>query len=439
MGRLAVPKSLRRDADLASGSFPAEIPLTTARHRIPCAVALFGRFVQHGALAIAVGDGPSWPIVGSRPGPTVGLRFSDWRTLLACALDPDLRVGEAYMDGRLRIETGTLADFLSLALLNTEAVASGPFARPLRFLRQIRSSIVRFHPGRTARRFVAHHYDLKDELFELFLDQDLQYSCAYFSRPDEDLETAQARKKLRLAAKLLLEPGHRVLDIGSGWGGLAIDLARLADVHVDGVTLSRSQHVASVRRAAEAGLPDRVRFELKDYREVEGPYDRIVSVGMLEHVGRHHLGAYFRKVADLLTEDGVALIHSIGSFRDPGPRQPWMEKYIFPGSFLPPLDLVFRAIQGTPLLVTDVEILRLHYAETLKAWRERFGLHRERIRELYDERFARMWDLYLTGCEMVFRAGQAMVFQVQLARSPATVPITRDYIEEFERAHEART
>ena len=425
----------RRNADLTSESFLAAPTVAASRQELPVAAKLIRRLVQHGTLAVAVGNGPSWTIAGSRPGPTVGLRFSDPWTFIACALDPGLRVGEAYMDGRLKIETGTLADFFQFALLNAEALASGPGARALRLLRQIRSLPIRLRPGRTAQRFVAHHYDLKDELFDLFLDQDLQYSCAYFAGPDEDLDTAQARKKLRIAAKLLLRPGHRVLDIGSGWGGLAIHLSQLEDVEVDGVTLSQSQYAVSVRRAAAAGLAGRVKFELKDYREVETKYDRIVSVGMLEHVGRHQLGAFFKKVAELLADDGVALIHAIGSFRDPGPRQPWIEKYIFPGSFLPPLDLVFRAVQQTSLRVTDVEILRLQYAETLRAWRQRFYANRERIRELYDERFVRMWDFYLTSCEMVFRAGQAMVFQIQLARSPTTVPYTRDYIAQFERAH----
>lgn len=433
-----MPSRLWRDRDAASGSALAHRPLAVSRQRVPAAAAFLGRRIQHGTLSIALGDGPSWTFQGARPGPSVAIRFSDFRTLIACALDPDLRVGEAYMDGRLRIDAGTLSDFLHLALLNTQAVASGGVARALRFVRRIRGVLVRLHPGRTARRFVAHHYDLKDELFELFLDSDLQYSCAYFSEPGEDLESAQQRKKRRLAAKLLLAPGQRVLDIGSGWGGLALDLARMENVAVDGVTLSESQHRASVRRAVEAGVADRVRFELKDYRDVNRTYDRIVSVGMLEHVGRHHLNAYFTKIAELLTEDGVALVHWIGSIRDPGPRHPWIEKYIFPGSFLAPLDLVLGAVDRTPLIVTDVEVLRLHYAETLKAWGERFRANRDRVRELYDDRFVRMWDLYLTGCEMVFRTGQAVVYQVQLARSHTAVPITRDYIARFERAHAAR-
>jgi cyclopropane-fatty-acyl-phospholipid synthase len=418
-----------------SESFLASPTAVPSPQPLPFAARLVRKLVHHGALTIAVGDGPPTTIAGPHPGPVAGLRFSDRRTLIACALDPGLRVGEAYMDGRLRIETGTLADFLEFALVNTEALASGPGARALRLLRRVRASLRRRRGARTARQFVAHHYDLKDELFELFLDQDLQYSCAYFASPDDDLDTAQARKKRRIAAKLCLQPGHRVLDIGSGWGGLAISLSQLEDVTVDGVTLSTSQHEVSVRRAAAAGLATRVRFELKDYRDVEGQYDRIVSVGMLEHVGRRQLAVFFQKVADLLADDGVALIHAIGSFRDPGPRQPWLEKYIFPGSFLPPLDMVCGAIQQTSLQVTDVEILRLHYADTLKAWRQRFSANHDRIRELYDERFVRMWDFYLTGCEMVFRAGQAMVFQIQLARSLTSIPSTRDYIERFERAH----
>jgi cyclopropane-fatty-acyl-phospholipid synthase len=411
--------------------------LTADRQRIPAAAALLRRFVQHGTLTIAVGSATLWTITGSRPGPSVGLRFSDRWTFLACALDPGLRVGEAYTDGTLQIEDNSLEEFLRFAVLNTQALASSPAAGTLQFIRQIRSLLLRLRPGRTAERFVAHHYDLKDELFELFLDKDLQYSCAYFARPDDDLETAQHQKKVRIAAKLLLQPGNRVLDIGSGWGGLAMHLANVQDVEVHGVTLSRSQHAASLRRAEESGLAGRVHFEFKDYRNVEGTFDRIVSIGMLEHVGRNQLTTYFRKVDELLADEGVALVHAIGSLRDPGPRQPWIEKYIFPGSFLPPLDMTFRAIQETSLRVTDVEILRFHYADTLRAWRKRFYENRERVLRLYDERFIRMWDFYLTGCEMVFRTGQAMVFQIQLARSPAAVPNTRDYITEFERVHGA--
>ena len=316
------------------GAPALDVSFKASRYRIRLAAAGLRRLIQQGTLRVVVGEDSSFAIAGSHPGPNVGIRFSDWRTLAACALDPDLRVGEAYMDGKLTIESGTLADFLHLAVLNTDA-ASGASGRTFKFLRSIRSFMVRLNPARTARRFVAHHYDLEDELFETFLDKDLQYSCAYFSTPGDDLESAQARKKLRLAAKLLLRPGQRVLDIGSGWGGLAMDLARLEDVEVDGVTLSRHQHRASVRRASEAGLSDRVRFELRDYRDVDRTYDRIISVGMLEHVGRHNLDAYFKKVAGLLTNDGVAVVHAIGSFREPGPRQPWIERYIFPGQLSP--------------------------------------------------------------------------------------------------------
>lgn len=400
--------------------------------RFSLVAPFFRSFVHHGTLRVAVANEPWWEFVGPETGPRVAIRFLDWRTLLGCTLNPDLRIGEAYMDGQLKLEAGTLEDFLHLARLNTATIESNPLQRMLGTLRQARARL-RFTPGSSARRHVAHHYDLKDELFELFLDSDRQYSCAYFTSPDDDLEEAQRRKKLRLAAKLRLEPGQKVLDIGSGWGGLALHLAQLERIEVDGVTLSERQHAASMHRATQAGMADRVRFHLKDYRKVEGKYDRIVSVGMLEHVGAHQQRAYFKKVEDLLNDGGVAVIHCIGCFNDPKATNPWLEKYIFPGGFLPSLAVVFDAVERTRLFVTDVEILRLHYAETLKRWRERFYAQLARVRELYDERFIRMWDFYLTACEMVFRTGQAMVFQIQLSKSLETVPLTRDYIAKFER------
>jgi cyclopropane-fatty-acyl-phospholipid synthase len=285
-----------------------------------------------------------------------------------------------------------------------------------------------------AKRNVAHHYDLSDELYELFLDRDRQYSCAYFRSPDDDIDTAQHQKKRHLAAKLLLRPGQKVLDIGSGWGGLALYLAAECGVEVTGLTLSEEQYEVAIRRAAQAGLADRVRFHLRDYREERGQYDRIVSVGMFEHVGVNQYPAFFKKLHELLAPDGVALLHAIGRMDGPGSTNPWLRKYIFPGGYCPALSEVVPEAERVRLWITDIEILRLHYAETLRAWRRRFTQHRERIRALYDERFCRMWEMYLVGCELAFRRDIMLVFQLQMAKAVDVVPLTRDYIVDWERA-----
>ncbi len=292
-----------------------------------------------------------------------------------------------------------------------------------------------YNPAPRAQRNVAHHYDLSDQLYELFLDRDRQYSCAYFLSPDDDIETAQLNKRRHIAAKLMLRPGQRVLDIGCGWGGMALYLADECGVDVTGLTLSEEQLKVAQRRAAAAGLSDRVRFHLRDYREETGQYDRIVSVGMFEHVGLNHYGRFFAKVNELLTPDGVALLHSIGRKDGPASTNPWMRKYIFPGGYSPALSEVLPIVERRPLWVTDIEILRLHYADTLRAWRDRFNEHRDRIRALYDERFCRMWEVYLIGSELAFRRQDHIVFQMQLARAVETVPITRDYMFDWERGH----
>ncbi len=290
-----------------------------------------------------------------------------------------------------------------------------------------------FNPIPRARRNAAHHYDLSDQLYELFLDRDRQYSCAYFDDCGDDLDTAQLNKKRHIAAKLLIRPGQTVLDIGSGWGGLALYLAAECGADVTGLTLSVEQLKTAARRAAAAGLSDRVRFYLRDYREEDGRYDRIVSVGMFEHVGVNHYEAFFTRVKSLLAPDGVALLHSIGRIDGPGATHPWIRKYIFPGGYIPALSEVVVAVERLKLWVTDIEILRLHYAETLRCWRRRFEHNRERLRAIYDERFCRMWEMYLAGSEIAFRHGGCMVFQMQLAKTVDSVPITRDYMIDWER------
>ncbi|HEX7969053.1 MAG TPA: cyclopropane-fatty-acyl-phospholipid synthase family protein, partial [Stellaceae bacterium] len=349
--------------------------------------------------------------------------------------NPRLGLGEAFMDGTLTVEDAGLYDFLDLLASNINLAPKNlltplydGFGATFRFFQQ-------YNPLSRARRNVAHHYDLSGALYELFLDSDRQYSCAYFTDTDQTIEQAQAAKKRHIAAKLLLAPGQKVLDIGSGWGGLALYLAKECDVSVTGLTLSTEQLKVARRRAAAAGLADRVRFELCDYREAQGRYDRIVSVGMFEHVGVVHYPTFFRKVKELLSEDGVTLLHSIGRHDGPASTNPWVRKYIFPGGYSPAISEVVPVIERLGLWITDIEILRLHYAETLRAWRTRFNANRERVRALYDERFCRMWEFYLAGSEIAFRHQGHMNFQMQLAKKVDAVPLTRDYITDWERRY----
>ena len=344
------------------------------------------------------------------------------------------------MDGTFVVEQGTIADVLALALgQNTELPH---WARPQWMLRYVARRLAQFNPRQRARRNVAHHYDLDGQLYSLFLDADRQYSCAYFERPEQTLDDAQLAKRRHLAAKLMVQKNKRVLDIGCGWGGLGLYLAELCGADVTGVTLSQEQHAVANTRAAEKGLGDRARFALQDYRDIKGPFDRIVSVGMFEHVGVGHYGEFFRKSAELLADDGVMLLHSICRSDGPNVTNPWIAKYIFPGGYIPSLSEVLPHIERAGLLVTDIEILRLHYAETLKAWRERFLAHREEVERIYDLRFVRMWEFYLAASEMSFREQNLMNFQIQLTKRQGVTPMTRDYImreEQRLRALEGRS
>jgi cyclopropane-fatty-acyl-phospholipid synthase len=292
------------------------------------------------------------------------------------------------------------------------------------------------NPIGKAQRNVAHHYDLSDDLYDLFLDPERQYSCAYYASPEDSLDEAQMRKMRHIAAKLCLVKGQKLLDIGSGWGGLGLFLARQSGVNVTGVTLSVEQQTYAEARAAREGISERARFVLRDYREEPGHYDRIVSVGMLEHVGARHYGEYFGKVAALLEKDGVAMIHTIGRVSGPSAPNPWFRKYIFPGGYIPALSEIAPAIEKSGLVISDLEVLRLHYAETLKAWRARFMARRDEVMALYDERFCRMWEFYLAACEAGFRHNGLVVFQLQLAHNADAVPLTRDYLAAAETALE---
>jgi cyclopropane-fatty-acyl-phospholipid synthase len=397
---------------------------------------LLHHLIRRGSLRVIDAGGAIHTFSGD-PGPQITIRLHNRALEWQLFLHPRLMLGEAFMDGTLTVEDASVYDFLDLVTSNMAAAPKSlltplynGFGRAFRVFQQ-------YNPLHRARRNVAHHYDLSDALYELFLDADRQYSCAYFTAPDQTIEQAQANKKRHIAAKLLLAPGQRVLDIGCGWGGLALYLAKECGVSVTGLTLSTEQLRVAERRAAAAGLADRVRFELRDYREAEGRYDRIVSVGMFEHVGVVHYAAFFAKVKELLADDGVALLHSIGRSDGPAATNPWLRKYIFPGGYSPAMSEVVPVVERTGLWITDIEILRLHYAETLRAWRTRFNANRERIRALYDERFCRMWEFYLAGSEIAFRHQGHLNFQMQLAKKVDTVPLTRDYVVDWERSHRA--
>jgi cyclopropane-fatty-acyl-phospholipid synthase len=394
------------------------------------------RLVRLGRLTVIRPDGTELQFgeaTAAEPRPAVVVRLKGALTSLKLALHPDLYFGELYMDGALVIERGTLVDLLELLGRNLPRQRQAPNHCALRPARAVMTRIRQRNSRRAARRHVAHHYDLSHEHYRQFLDTDLQYSCAYFADPGFSLEQAQEAKKRRIAAKLLLEPGLRVLDIGCGWGGLALSLAEVERVEVVGVTLSREQLIVARQRATQARVDDRVRFELKDYREIEGKFDRIVSVGMFEHVGVPNYTTFFGKVRELLSIDGVSLIHSIGRINGPDITSAWTRKYIFPGGHIPALSEVAPAVERSGLLLSDMEIWRLHYAETLRHWRERFLASRRSQRRPYDERFCRMWEFYLASSEWAFRYGGLMVFQAQLARRLDSVPLTRDYVFERER------
>ena len=400
---------------------------------------LLARMLDHviraGKLTLIDANGRIHIFEGDRDGPNVRIRLTDAALHRRIPLQPVLAMGEAYMDGTLVIEAGSLRDFIEIFAMNFGWRHHPHWLPALMYSwRKLCRVFAQYNPVPRARRNVAHHYDLSDTLYDLFLDHDRQYSCAYFADPGDDLETAQRQKKNHIAAKLLLRPGQKVLDIGSGWGGLGLHLAEVGGANVTGVTLSEHQHVYSNARAQRAGLGEHVRFELRDYRELDGCYDRIVSVGMFEHVGIRHYRTFFDKLNQLLADDGIALLHTIGRAEGPGATDPFVDKYIFPGGYSPALSEVTPVIERAGFYITDIEVLRLHYAETLRCWHENFQRNRDKVREIYDERFCRMWEAYLVGAEMAFRHVGHVVFQIQLAKRQDVVPLTRDYVTDFDRA-----
>ena len=383
------------------------------------------QFIRRGAMTFTTARGASFSC-GDGTGKPVAVRFLTADAERRILLNPELGLGEVFMEGTFIVEQGSIADALAILLDQPEILPR--WAKLQWWLRYLVRHAGQFNPRGRAKNNVSHHYDLDGRLYSLFLDADKQYSCAYFETPDATLDDAQLAKKRHLAAKLLIGPGARVLDIGSGWGGLGLYLAEMAQANVTGVTLSTEQLQLSNARAAEKNLASSAKFLLEDYRDIPGPFDRIVSVGMFEHVGVDFYETYFRRCAELLSEDGVMVLHSIGRSDGPDVTNPWISKYIFPGGYIPALSEVMPAIERAGLLVCDIEILQLHYAETLKAWRERFMARREEAVRLYDERFARMWEFYLASSEMAFRKQNMMNFQIQLTKRQGVVPLTRDYI-----------
>jgi cyclopropane-fatty-acyl-phospholipid synthase len=391
------------------------------------------RLIRRGQLTVTDHDGKIYRYgTASEKVAPVAIRFHDARVAGAIVRSPELGVAESYMDGRLTFDEGDILALIALASFNNRFEDGTP--RPPRLdWRRIKGWFAAKNREARARRNVAHHYDIGNPLYRLFLDEDMQYSCAYFTDPENGLEQAQEDKKAHIAAKLFLKPGQKVLDIGCGWGGMALYLHEHYGVEVLGVTLSEEQLALARERAEAAGVAAKVKFDLIDYRRVEGTFDRIVSVGMFEHVGAGHYDEFFGQVRRLLRPDGVALLHTIGRFDMPSSGDPFAEKYIFPGYHLPNLTQIVQASQRWRLIATDVETLRLHYAWTLRHWMARTRAHEAEIVALYDARFFRMWEVYLAGAIAMFEGGAGCVYQIQYVRDRRAVPQTRDYMFEEER------
>lgn len=389
---------------------------------------LLKKAIKSGTLTLIEPDGARTSFGAPDGTKPVTMKIHDKSLDWKIALNPELKTAEAYMDGTLTFEDGEVYDLLTLFYRNRRHFDR---SANMIFWTGVARSLKRFHqhnPISKSRANVKHHYDLKDELFELFLDEDRQYSCAYFPTGEETLEEAQQAKKSHIIAKLNLKPGQRVLDIGCGWGGMALQIAATEDVMVKGITLSENQARIARQRAEEAGVSDRVSFEICDYRELDEKFDRIVSVGMLEHVGAPHLKEYFLTIRNMLGPDGVALVHSISTKSPPGVTGPFIRKYIFPNGYSPALSEIVAAIEPTGLWVLDVEVWRKHYGFTINEWRKRFADRRHDAVEMYDERFARMWEFYLAASEGVFMHGSSCVVQLQIGRQRDGVPLSRDYM-----------
>ena len=400
---------------------------------------LFRKLVEatfrEGGLKLVEADGTE-TVLGDGSPPVCALKVNRAPSTHKLLANPVLTFAEGYMEGDWEIAEGDLRAFMDLTARNYANLERHPVTQAANSVLRQGRSLQQYNPVGKAQENVAHHYDLSGALYDLFLDSDRQYSCAYFMDPQDDIETAQEQKKRHIAAKLYLNrPGLKVMDIGSGWGGLGMSIAQASDCEVYGVTLSTEQHALSSKRVEQAGLSSRVRFDLRDYRDVEGPFDRLVSVGMFEHVGKKNYREFFDKTHRLLADDGVFLLHTIGRLNEPGPVNPFIRKYVFPGADVPTLSELTPVIEDSGFLITDIEVLRLHYAETLRLWHAAFMANRDKVAALYDERFCRMWEMYLVGCEMGFRHQGLTVFQIQMTKRQDALPLTRDYIYEWERAH----
>ena len=360
--------------------------------------------------------------------PPIKLKLLDKSLHTKLLLLPDLYFGEAYVDGSAVIENGTLTEFLEIAMKNIGRGPTSNYATLIKKLMGIYSYITKFNFIKKSKSNVAHHYDISEKLYDLFLDKNRQYSCAYFKNENETIEQAQENKMKHIIKKLHLKPNLKVLDIGSGWGTLALEIAKQSKCEVLGITLSKNQLEYSQKKAKEFNLENQVRFKLIDYRQLNEKFDRVVSVGMLEHVGKKFYNKYFKSVSNFLNEDGVALIHTIGSVMTPRDPHPWISKYIFPGGYTPSLSELARPIENSDLIISDMEVLRMHYSHTLRNWKKRFMGKKEDILEMFDEKFFRMWEFYLAGCEMAFKWGDQVVFQFQLSKKLLSTPNTRDYI-----------
>ncbi len=383
--------------------------------------------LSSGALTVVMPDGEVQTF-GDGTGKPITVRLNDSATVRSLVINPELALGESYMTGRLTIENNDIGGFLGLIVQNMQTMPKVWWQRPANKLRVALRRFAQNNIATRARRNVAHHYDLSGQLYDMFLDTDRQYSCAYFKSATDTLEQAQAQKKAHIAHKLLLEPDMRVLDVGCGWGGMALELARNHGAKVLGITLSEEQLAVATERAAQEGLSDRVQFRLCDYRDLDENFDRIVSVGMFEHVGLPHYDTFFQTLHDRLSPDGIALIHTIGWSGKPQATNPWIAKYIFPGGYIPAMSEVLTAIEKSGLWTADVECWRLHYAYTLQHWLDRFDAHHDEVRALYDDQFVRMWRFYLSASEQTFRHAHQAVFQFQLSRRIDAVPLTRDYL-----------
>lgn len=389
--------------------------------------AMMRRFVTTGQLTIIDHKGARHDYgPGGEPSATV--RLTDPKLYRRLFLNPELYAGEAYMDGTLIVEDGGIRGFLEVFAHNRDGLRKGPVRQRIKRVQKTFRRTMQRNKREASSKNVEAHYDLSNDLYRLFLDEDMQYSCAYWPEYGMTLEQAQLAKKRHIAAKLRLEPGHRVLDIGCGWGGMAMHLAKEHDVQVVGVTLSNDQYALARERVEAAGLQDRVEIRLQDYRDCKGPYDRVVSVGMFEHVGVGHYAEFFGQIRDVLTDDGCALVHSIGRKGGPGTTGKWIRKYIFPGGYSPALSETYAEIEKAGLWVTDMEILRLHYAWTLAEWEKRFQANRDAVVAMKDERFARMWEFYLVISEFSFLYGKHMNFQIQLTKDVHALPPTRNYM-----------